>query len=57
MGISECCKAQLNVEYRIEYLHGKDDDYELQVPCLVCSKCGKEYGPKYGRPGDKTLGD
>ena len=39
--ISNCCFAQLKTEFREELYHGCDDDYELIIPFLVCSKCRK----------------
>lgn len=38
---STCCLADLKVEPRPELYHGCDDDYELVIPFLVCTKCGK----------------
>ncbi len=38
---SDCCSASLKKEPQAELYHGSDDDYELVIPFLVCSKCGK----------------
>ncbi|GAX89056.1 YgiT-type zinc finger protein [Effusibacillus lacus] len=59
MEVSECCNKELRLDYRIEYLHGKDDEYELKVPVWVCTQCGKIYLPKYDLlldPDYKQLG-
>lgn len=39
--LSDCCSAALKKEPQAELYHGSDDDYELVIPFLVCSKCGK----------------
>lgn len=38
-GYSKCCQAELIVEEGVEYFHGCDDDYELKIPFVLCSKC------------------
>ncbi len=38
-GYSKCCQAELIIEEGVEYFHGCDDDYELKIPFVLCSKC------------------
>jgi hypothetical protein len=37
---STCCFEDLEIRNSTELYHGADDDYELIVPFLVCTKCG-----------------
>ncbi|WP_019153710.1 hypothetical protein [Robertmurraya massiliosenegalensis] len=39
---SSCCKAELLKSSRTDLFHGADDDYDLRVPVLTCSKCGHQ---------------
>lgn len=41
MTISDCCGAATKVVYRSDHPFVYDDPYELLVPVLVCTKCGK----------------
>lgn len=38
---STCCFESLETQHSLELYHGADDDYELWIPYLVCTKCGK----------------
>lgn len=44
MTLSDCCGAPTKVEYRSDSPYFYDDPYDLQVPVLVCTKCGKAVG-------------
>lgn len=44
---SDCCKAELKLEFRVEHLQGCEEIYEIKVPCFVCSVCQAEYGLIY----------
>jgi Fe2+ or Zn2+ uptake regulation protein len=44
MTVSNCCGAATKVEYRPDRPFVYDDQYDLQVPVLVCTKCGKVIG-------------
>lgn len=37
---STCCFESLETQYSLELYHGCDDDYELMIPYLICTKCG-----------------
>ncbi|MBV7509336.1 hypothetical protein KW850_29615 [Bacillus sp. sid0103] len=37
---STCCFESLESRHLPELYHGADDDYELRIPYLVCTKCG-----------------
>jgi hypothetical protein len=37
---STCCFESLETQYSSELYHGCDDDYELMIPYLICTKCG-----------------
>lgn len=37
---SVCCFESLETQHSPELYHGYDDDYELMVPYLICTKCG-----------------
>lgn len=37
---STCCFESLETVQSIELYHGADDDFELSIPYLVCTKCG-----------------
>ncbi|WDL98637.1 hypothetical protein [Alicyclobacillus sp. ALC3] len=40
MRVSSCCEAPIVVEVRSDLPNCTDDEYDLQVPFHVCSKCG-----------------
>lgn len=44
MTVSNCCGAVTRVEYQPDRPFIYDDPYELQVPVLICTKCGKVMG-------------
>jgi hypothetical protein len=44
MNVSDCCGATTKVEYRPDQPYIYDDEYNLQVPVLVCTKCAKVVG-------------
>ncbi|MEH7505891.1 hypothetical protein V7152_28720 [Neobacillus drentensis] len=37
---STCCFESLETYHSLELYHGCDDDYELIIPYLICTKCG-----------------
>lgn len=41
MNVSRCCGASTKVETRSDHPYFYDDMYDLRVPFLVCSKCGR----------------
>lgn len=41
MNVSRCCGAQAKVVTRSDHPYFYDDLYDLRVPALVCTKCGK----------------
>jgi hypothetical protein len=45
MGVSHCCGAATKVVLRSDHPHVYDDSYDLLVPMLVCTKCGKVLDP------------
>jgi hypothetical protein len=50
MTVSDCCGAATKVEYQSDHPLIYDDHYELLVPVLVCTKCGKTVGLDSNRP-------
>lgn len=44
MIVSNCCGAETKVEYRPDRPFVYDDHYELMIPMLVCTSCGKVVG-------------
>jgi hypothetical protein len=36
---SVCCFESLETQHSPELYHGYDDDYELMIPYLICTKC------------------
>jgi hypothetical protein len=44
VNISNCCGATTKVEHRPDHPFVYDDPYELLIPVLVCTKCGKAVG-------------
>lgn len=44
MKISDCCGVALIVDKSSDLPHVYDDDYDLQVNLLICSKCGTIIG-------------
>lgn len=41
MALSDCCGAATKAEYRPDHPNVYDDPYDLKIPVLVCTKCGK----------------
>ncbi|GIN62409.1 hypothetical protein J27TS8_24020 [Robertmurraya siralis] len=39
---SQCCQADVMKRSKIDAFHGADDEYELQIPVIICRKCGRE---------------
>ncbi|MGG1658216.1 hypothetical protein [Brevibacillus sp. NRS-1366] len=46
MNVSHCCGASTVMVTRSDHPHIYDDMYDLRVPVLVCTKCGKVLDPK-----------
>lgn len=44
MTVSDCCGAAIKVEYRPDHPFVYDDPYVLQIPVLICTKCGRVIG-------------
>lgn len=44
MTVSDCCGVAIKVEYRPDHPFVYDDPYVLQIPVLICSKCGRVLG-------------
>jgi hypothetical protein len=44
MIVSDCCGALIKVERRPEHPHVYDDNYELWIPMMICTECGRILG-------------
>lgn len=62
MTLSDCCGAATRAEYRPDHPLVYDDLYDLQIPVLVCTNCGKAIGVQsiqsradQSLSGDETL--
>ncbi|WP_019122851.1 hypothetical protein [Brevibacillus massiliensis] len=50
MNVSDCCGAATKVEHRPDHPFFYDDLYDLKIPVLVCTKCGKVLGLTPDKP-------
>jgi|GEM_PF-5263977 len=45
MNVSHCCGASTQVVTRSDHPYLYDDLYDLRIPVLVCTECGKVIDP------------